>query len=145
MRTKDMAVAHIAHGSNVTQRSQSVSRSLASAADAARMAMSSACAVGSRSAMTRLPARATTFPSRTIAQPTGTSPRAPAAWASSRAICMNEGINRHGRACPGHPRLLCRTVYKHVDAWHKAGHDESEHMSDKSHLDTSGERVAKVI
>jgi len=36
-------------------------------------------------------------------------------------------------------------VYKHVDARHKAGHDESEHMSDKSHLDTSGERVAKVI
>jgi 23S rRNA pseudouridine2605 synthase len=58
---------------------------------------------------------------------------------------MNEGINRHGRACPGHPRLLCRTVYKDVDARHKAGHDESEHMSDKSHLDTSGERVAKVI
>src|SRR5215467_13135594 len=32
-------------------------------------------------------------------------------------------IVRHGRACPGHPRLLCRSVYKDVDARHKAGHD----------------------
>ena len=28
---------------------------------------------------------------------------------------------RHGRACPGHPRLFCGT--KDVDARHKAGHD----------------------
>ncbi len=31
---------------------------------------------------------------------------------------------RHGRACPGHPRLCCGM--KDVDARHKAGHDERE-------------------
>jgi hypothetical protein len=31
---------------------------------------------------------------------------------------------RHGRACPGHPRLHRRM--KDVDARHKAGHDEGE-------------------
>src|SRR4029077_5938846 len=66
------------------------------------MATSSACAVGSRSAMVRLPARAITVPLRTIAQPTGTSPRAAAAWASSMAICMNEAIA--SPSCPA----LCR-------------------------------------
>jgi hypothetical protein len=30
--------------------------------------------------------------------------------------------DRHGRACPGHPRLEQRTI-KDVDARHKAGHD----------------------
>ena len=40
----------------------------------ARIAMISACAVGSRSASVRLPARARTSPSRTTTQPTGTSP-----------------------------------------------------------------------
>jgi hypothetical protein len=30
---------------------------------------------------------------------------------------------RHGRACPGHPRLASATK-KDVDARHKAGHDE---------------------
>jgi len=32
-------------------------------------------------------------------------------------------LSRHGRACPGHPRLNERVVYKDVDARHKAGHD----------------------
>src|SRR6266849_10436449 len=32
------------------------------------------------------------------------------------------GLIRHGRACPGHPRL--GVVKKDVDARHKAGHDE---------------------
>jgi hypothetical protein len=31
------------------------------------------------------------------------------------------GFSRHGRACPGHPRL---ERAKDVDARHKAGHDE---------------------
>jgi hypothetical protein len=31
---------------------------------------------------------------------------------------------RHGRACPGHPRLVCvEHCKKVVDARHKAGHD----------------------
>jgi hypothetical protein len=30
---------------------------------------------------------------------------------------------RHGRACPGHPRLVS-PLKKGVDARHKAGHDE---------------------
>jgi NADH-quinone oxidoreductase subunit J len=34
-------------------------------------------------------------------------------------------INRHGRACPGHPRLVFRQGKKDVDARHKAGHDEA--------------------
>ena len=56
------------------------------------MAMSSACAVGSRSAIVRLPACAITSPPRTITQPTGTSPRLPAARASANAMSMNEVI-----------------------------------------------------
>jgi hypothetical protein len=31
---------------------------------------------------------------------------------------------RHGRACPGHPRLKFGVGLKDVDARHKAGHDE---------------------
>ncbi|MCF8478716.1 MAG: hypothetical protein K9G60_16935 [Pseudolabrys sp.] len=31
---------------------------------------------------------------------------------------------RHGRACPGHPRLAVFERKKDVDARHKAGHDE---------------------
>jgi hypothetical protein len=31
---------------------------------------------------------------------------------------------RHGRACPGHPRLSCLKAQQDVDARHKAGHDE---------------------
>jgi len=37
-------------------------------------------------------------------------------------------VNRHGRACPGHPRLP-QAVSQDVDARHKAGHDELQ-MSD---------------
>src|SRR5262245_59033736 len=33
-------------------------------------------------------------------------------------------FRRHGRACPGHPRLPC--CQKDVDARHKAGHDGGE-------------------
>ena len=35
-----------------------------------------------------------------------------------------EAIDRHGRACPGHPRQLQRR--EDVDARHKAGHDEKK-------------------
>jgi hypothetical protein len=31
---------------------------------------------------------------------------------------------RHGRACPGHPRLYLMDAIEDVDARHKAGHDE---------------------
>jgi hypothetical protein len=34
---------------------------------------------------------------------------------------------RHGRACPGHPRL-CRPGKKDMDARNKSGHDESGFM-----------------
>ena len=51
-----------------------------------------------------------------MTQPTGTSPAACAARASSSAISMKDGI----------ARLYCLplTVYKGVDARHKAGHGE---------------------
>src|SRR5271167_2539178 len=52
---------------------------------ASRSATISACAVGSQSMMVRFPARPTTRPSATITAPTGTSPRAAAACASSSA------------------------------------------------------------
>jgi lysophospholipase L1-like esterase len=35
---------------------------------------------------------------------------------------------RHGRACPGHPRLFVRRERKDVDARHKAGHDGAGFM-----------------
>ena len=34
-------------------------------------------------------------------------------------------LSRHGRACPGHPRLLLLMGRKDVDARHKAGHDDA--------------------
>jgi hypothetical protein len=34
-----------------------------------------------------------------------------------------ESTTRHGRACPGHPRLILLNA-QDVDARHKAGHDE---------------------
>ncbi|MGY3106932.1 uncharacterized protein YbjT (DUF2867 family) [Bradyrhizobium sp. LM6.9] len=47
------------------------------------------------------------------------------AFPRRRAIPAQERvtIRRHGRACPGHPRLSLM-VAKNVDARHKAGHDE---------------------
>jgi hypothetical protein len=35
---------------------------------------------------------------------------------------------RHGRACPGHPRLFIAPL-EDVDARHKAGHDESNKLT----------------
>jgi hypothetical protein len=32
-------------------------------------------------------------------------------------------LTRHGRACPGHPRLVSRLGIKGVDARDKRGHD----------------------
>jgi len=37
-----------------------------------------------------------------------------------------EAIDRHGRACPGHPRLAELQRHEDVDARHKAGHDEKK-------------------
>ena len=53
-------------------------------------------------------------PALTITQPTGTSPRAPAARASSMAMDMNvgDGIPGHGRACPGHPLFYAAPCIK---------------------------------
>src|SRR5262245_18272665 len=103
------------------------------------MAISSACAVGSRSAIVRLPARATIVPSFTTTQPTGTSPRAAAARASSRAMDMNprNGLYSDERACPSLPRVLCRSVHKGVG--------EEIHMAATSTKERPGERIAKVI
>src|SRR3990172_11819786 len=84
-----MAAAHMAQGSSVTYRSQPVSRSLPSLAHAARIARSSAWAVGSRRASVRLPARASTSPSAlTTTAPIGTSPRSRASSASASARSM---------------------------------------------------------
>jgi hypothetical protein len=35
-------------------------------------------------------------------------------------------LDRHGRACPGHPRLSCCST-KDVDARDKRGHDDQNH------------------
>src|SRR5690349_11785219 len=56
------------------------------------MASISAWADGSRSSRGRLPAEATTRPSLTMAAPTGTSPRAAAARASSKATLMGSPL-----------------------------------------------------
>src|SRR5207253_2830879 len=56
------------------------------------MTIISACAVGSRSATVRLPARAITLPPRTRTQPTGTSARSPAPRASCSAISIKAFI-----------------------------------------------------
>ena len=81
-----MAAAHMAQGSSVTVRVQPISRSLPITAQAARMASSSAWAVGSASSRVRLPAAAMIAPlASVITAPTGTSPRAAAARASSSA------------------------------------------------------------
>src|SRR5215475_5823486 len=79
------------------------------------------------------------MPSLTTTQPTGTSPRAAAARASSRAMDMNvgDGMFSHDRACPSLPRLLCRSVYKGVG--------EEIHMAATPTKERPGERIAKVI
>src|ERR1700726_4982726 len=88
--------------------------------------MISAGAVGSRSAKVRLPARATTGPSRTMTQPTGTSPRAPAARASSSAKDIKEVMVPCGPLC----YQPCST---------------SRTMNGTNDQHKPGERVAKVI
>ena len=93
-----------------------------SAAAAARIASISQWAVGSRSASVRLSARAITSPSRTITQPTGTSPAAAAARASSSAMVMKEGTRLTVMAgLAGRPRALFQVVYKDVYARDKPG------------------------
>src|SRR5262249_33134471 len=79
------------------------------------------------------------MPSLTTTQPTGPSPRAAAARASSRAMDMNvgDGMFSHDRACPSLPRLLCRSVYKGVG--------EEIHMAATPTKERPGERIAKVI
>src|SRR5262249_4179615 len=79
------------------------------------------------------------MPSLTTTQPTGTSPRAAAARASSRAMDMNvgDGMFSHDRACPSLPRLLCRSVYKGVG--------EEIYMATTPTMERPGERIAKII
>src|SRR5579864_2462769 len=57
---------------------------------ASRSATISACAVGSESVIVRFPAHAMILFSTMMTAPTGTSPRAAAAFASSSAACMND-------------------------------------------------------
>src|SRR5881628_2887490 len=83
-----IAPAHCAHGSSVTYSVQSVSRSAARARRAFWMASSSACAVGSRRVTVSLCARASDWPFRNTAAPTGTSPADAARRASSSAAVM---------------------------------------------------------
>src|SRR5215467_5240001 len=133
MRAKEIAAAHMAHGSSVTYRSQSVSRSEPSTAAAARIAKSSAWAVGSRSRRVRLPARAITSAPRTIAQPTGTSWASPAARASAKAMSMKEGC---GTRSFRPKNFAIRHDLSMKEAMpRKSDQDETEH----------GERIAKAI
>jgi hypothetical protein len=83
------AETHIGHGSRVTYRVQRSRRQQPTAEPAARSARTSAWPAGSASDSRRLPALATTTPSRTTTAPTGTSPIAAAARASASASAMN--------------------------------------------------------
>src|SRR5450830_183728 len=115
------------------------------------MASTSACPVGSRSSSVRLPARATTSPLRTSTQPTGTSPRAAAARASSMAIDINEGegirrlSDRRARPCAGHPRLYTRSGNKTWMAGPSPAMTQKVAMAGKSPSEIPGERIAKVM
>jgi hypothetical protein len=84
-RPSTIAPAHIAHGSSVTYSVAPASRESPAAAIAARIARSSAWAVASPSATIPFRALASATPARTTMAPTGTSPAALAARASSRA------------------------------------------------------------
>src|SRR4051794_17161797 len=55
---------------------------------------------------------------------TGVIPHNETAPVLHRLWLINGFDRRHGRACPGHPRLLLPLCSKDVDAPHKAGHDE---------------------
>lgn len=83
--------AHIAHGSSVTHRSQSASRSRPSACAAALIASTSAWAVGSYSRRGVLAATAITSPLRATTAPTGTSPALPPSRAASSAARIGAG------------------------------------------------------
>ena len=98
------------------------------------MATSSAWAVGSRSASVRLPARAMTAPSRTITQPTGTSPRAAAARASSSAKSMKDGMKDKLVKLVG---SLGSTLLSAAA--------EGSNMDGNNDQHKPGERIAKVI
>jgi hypothetical protein len=50
-------------------------------------------------------------------------------------------LSRHGRACPGHPRLAA-SQEKDVDARHKAGHDGAEAIAGLIGLPLSREAAA---
>src|SRR5256712_7874033 len=87
-RARTAAPMHIAHGSIVTYRVPPTSRQVRSCADASRIAISSAWAVGSCQTSRRLCARAATVPATTSTAPIGTSPAAAARRASSNACRM---------------------------------------------------------
>src|SRR5215470_11980522 len=115
-----------------------MSRSEASKPAAARIASSSQWAVGSRSVSVRLCARAITLPSRTITQPTGTSPALAPARASSRAADMKvDMIFPFGISSGPRDRAVSGTgrfCYQAGMTARKGGSDEA-----------AGERIAKVI
>src|SRR5690349_18194837 len=61
-----------------------------------------------------------------------TTSRDTSAFSESQELLL-----RHGRACPGHPRLFSQN--QDVDARHKAGHDEGE--IDPSQLETNPQEI----
>ena len=80
---------HIRQGSKVTYNVVPVKRQFSRSSAARRMAISSACAVGSCHVSRRLCPVAMTSPPRTMTAPMGTSPSTCAALAASRARPMN--------------------------------------------------------
>src|SRR3954471_4053849 len=117
MRASAIAPAHIAQGSRVTQRSHSSSRAVPSASAAVRSATISAWAVGSTPSRIRLRAVETTAPERVTTAPTGTSPAAAAARASSSARRMGSEKGRTMRsasAAPGAGEALLRVAVGHA-------------------------------
>jgi hypothetical protein len=88
-RNNPAAAAHMAHGSNVTQRSHAGSRSCPKTRAASRKASISACADASRQVRMRLPHTDSTRPCASVTTaPTGTSSSAAAWRAASMAKCI---------------------------------------------------------
>ena len=69
---------------------------------------------------------------------------------------VGEGILSHGRACPGHPRLLCRSVYKdrmpdtrlvpgQAGSRTPGRHGKEVQMAAIPNKEKPGERIAKVM
>src|SRR4051794_10146446 len=156
MRARAIAPAHMAQGSSVTQRSQSSSREVPSAAAAARSATISAWAVGSAPSRMRLRAEATSAPARVTTAPTGTSPAAAAARASSSASRIGSEKDRtiagSATAPPRGREALLRVAVGEMDGrgldllgrrGHRRHRDVGRRRSDLDllHLEVEGRRL----